>query len=401
VAVGSQKAVFLLQTDPYLPKPVLRALREAESLTRAGWDVSFVSWIKGTDAPPGQDSRAYPVRRLAMPVPPIGTSMNQRRRAYDRATVALRDAVLAEGPDLVIVHDFEVLRAGASVRRRARTRLFYDSHEDYPSIARRNSRVEGWIAARLERQFCRFVDHVFTVSGPIADKFSAWGRPTTVLYNARPSSEIGSADREVSRRALGFSPGDFVIGFAGALERDRGLDVILEALSLLSQPFKALFVGGPDSEVARLRSEAEALRLTGRVRIDPYRPYPQLEPYYAAMDVGAMFLEKRSAAGRIDLQIAGNLPNKVFDYMARGIPLIVPQYTAMRTLVDSIGAGTAVRRVDPPIVSAALVRLQEGRAALAEMGEKGRVAFRTSYAWEHQARKFLRIVSGDEPAERT
>ncbi|TLZ78277.1 MAG: hypothetical protein E6K08_01285, partial [Methanobacteriota archaeon] len=68
--MGVRKAVFLLQTDPYLPKPVLRALREAEALKRAGWDVAFVSWIKGT-LPPNAPSDAYPTRRVNVPVPPL------------------------------------------------------------------------------------------------------------------------------------------------------------------------------------------------------------------------------------------------------------------------------------------------------------------------------------------
>ncbi len=384
--MGVRKAVFLLQTDPYLPKPVLRALREAESLKQAGWDVSFVSWIKGA-LPPNAPSDAYPTRRVNVPVPPLGTSFVPRALAYNRATKRLFRACVDEKPDLIVAHDFEVLRAGAMAKRWTRKPLIYDSHEDWPALIAENSAREARIAKAEERRLCRRVAHVITVSETIADKFRRMKKDTTVLYNARPESEIRLADREASRRSFGYFDDDFVVGFAGALARGRGLEILLDALPTLPST-KALIVGGPDDEAQQLRALAQARGLQDRVRVDGYRTFRELAPYYASMDVGVILLDRRPNHERA-------LPNKLFDYMAYGVPVIVPDYPAMAPIVRDGPCGWTVSEVRPELVNAAIREaLSSGEAGA--RGARGRERYLSSFAWEKQAAKFLSIVLGLE-----
>jgi len=61
--------------------------------------------------------------------------------------------------------------------------------------------------------------------------------------------------------------------------------VLLESLAQLPS-FKALFVGGPEEEAEALRRHAQALDISARVRVDGYRPFRELAPCYAAMDLG-------------------------------------------------------------------------------------------------------------------
>ncbi|MFA5897132.1 MAG: glycosyltransferase family 4 protein [Thermoplasmata archaeon] len=378
------KAVFFLQTDPFLPKPALRALREADALSRAGWEVAFVAWIKAAEVPPAAAPDSYPVRRVPVPVPPLGTSFIGRALAYNRATNALFHAGVEEKPDLIVGHDLEVLWAAAMTKRYTRRPLIYDSHEDWPALIAENSALESRIAKVQEQRLCRRVSHVVTVSEPIADKFRKMKKPTTVLYNARPSSEIHPADRESSRKAFGYGPDDFVVGFAGALGKGRGLDVLLESLAHLPPSVKTLIVGGPDEEAAVLRQRAEALGVSGRARVDGYRPFRELAPYYAAMDVGVVLLEPWPNHLRA-------LPNKLFDYMAHGVAVIVPDYPAMAPIVRKGPCGWTVPEVRWPSVSYAI---QEARASAetGTRGKTGRDTYLREYAWERQAKDFLRIV---------
>jgi len=385
VAVSVRKAVFLLQTDPYLPNPVLRALREAEALKRAGWDVAFVSWIKGT-LPSNAPSEAYPTRRVNVPVPPLGTSFVRRALAYNRAMKRMFRACVDEKPDLIIAHDFEVLRAGAMAKRWTRKPLFYDSHEDWPALIAENSAHEARIAKAEERRLCRRVAHVITVSEPIADKFRRMKKDTTVLYNARPESEIHLADREASRRSFGYGVDDFVVGFAGALASGRGLEILLGTLPMLPPSTKALIVGGPDEEARRLRALAQAEGLQDRVRVDGYRAFRELAPYYAAMDVGVILLDRRPNHERA-------LPNKLFDYMAHGVAVIVPDYPAMAPIVRDGPCGWTISEVRPELVKAAILEACSSGEAGAR-GARGRERYLRSFAWDKQAAKFLSIVLG-------
>ncbi len=336
--MGSRKAVFLLQTDPWVPKPVLRALREAESLKRADWDVSFVSWIKDASSPTGAET-AFPTKRVHSPVPTLGTSFVRRALAYMRVSSRLRDAALSESPDLIVAHDFEVLSAAVSAGRRKGVPIIYDSHEDWPELIAENSPWEAQIARVQERRLCRAVAHVLTVSDPIA-----------------------------------FGAG-------------RGLDVLLEALSTLPTPVKGLLVGGPEEEARRLRARAETLGLQNRVRVYGYQSFGELSAFYASMDLGAILLDRRPNHERA-------LPNKLFDYMAHGVPVLVPAYPAMSAVVRDSSGGTRIDSVDVEHVTTALHEWSNRRSELIALGIRGREAYLARYCWERQQATFLGIIDG-------
>jgi glycogen synthase len=376
------KALFLLQTDPYEPKPALRALREADALSRRGWGVEFVSWIKGPETPSTRSP--FPVARVHVPVPPLGSSLVMRGLAYLRATRELAHAVTEAKPDVIIAHDFEALRAGVRGHKRTKAPVLYDSHEDWPALIAENSPVEARIAEVQERRYLRSVAHVFTVSEPIARKFESMKKPTTVLYNARPSQEVRPADRGPSRSRFGYGSDDFVVGFAGALGPGRGLELLLEALRDLPESVKALIVGGPELEARALAERSVSLGIDDRVRLDPYRPFSELAPYYAAMDVGTILLDSRPNHLRA-------LPNKLFDYLAQGVPVIVPDYPAMKAIVRDAGCGWLLADVSREGIAATVREVQSSRDATAR-GARGREHYLKSYAWENQEAVFLRDV---------
>ncbi len=379
------KAVFFLQADPFRPKPALRALREADSLARAGWGVSFVCWIKAASVSPSPVPDRYPIHRIPARPPAIGTSFLGRARVYRRVLRHLAKKGIEEKPDLIVGHDLEVLPAAVETKRATGKPLIYDSHEDWPALIAENSRLESLVSRVLEIRQCRHVDLVVTVSAPIADKFRRMGKRTEVLYNARPSTEIQRSDREASRRAFGYDPEDFVVGFAGALARGRGLEVLLDALRELPDAFKVLLVGGPAEMAAELRREARSLGVADRVRVDDFLPFPELAPYYAAMDVGAILADPWPNHLRA-------LPNKLFDCIANGVPVIVPNYPAMAPIVREGPSGWIVDRV---ATSSVVATLKEARASgqAAERGKVGREIYLRKYAWERQAEEFMRWVA--------
>ncbi|OGS64333.1 MAG: hypothetical protein A3K59_02650 [Euryarchaeota archaeon RBG_19FT_COMBO_69_17] len=378
------RAVFLLQTDPFHPKPALRALREAETLRDWGWDVSFVAWIK-SEAPPPQGPSAFRVRRVHAPVPLLGEGLLRRGLAFLRATRDLATAATDEAPDLLVAHDFEVLRAAVAAKRAARVPLVYDSHEDWPALIAENSAREARIAGWQERRLAKRVDHVITVSEPIGAKFRGWKCETTVLYSARPTSEIHLADREGSRKALGYEDGDFVVGFAGALGPGRGLEVLLETLARLPDSVKVLVVGGPAEELEGLRALAANRGVAGRVRLDPYRPFAELAPHYAAMDVGVILLDDRPNHRRA-------LPNKLFDYMGHRVASVVPDYPVLGSLVREHQCGWTVDRVDADSLAQVLRRAQSSGEA-SRRGERGRTAYLEHFAWELQEATLRDVVA--------
>jgi len=86
------------------------------------------------------------------------------------------------------------------------------------------------------------------------------------------------------------------------------------------------------------------------------------------------------------------LPNKLFDYMAHGIPVIVPDYPAMADVVRAAVAGWTVREITPEAVARAIEAARTSREATVR-GRNGREAYMEKYSWDRQEAAFLTIVS--------
>lgn len=356
-----RSAAFLLSGDEP-DRPNVRAEREAQALRGAGWD--------------------YEIDRLTL-LPAPGRGLLSRARWFRQYTRSLAGMTLGTDPppDIVIAHDVYTLPAGRRAARKLRVPLIYDAHENWPFLVGEHSRVEAALADWIERRpYGRKPDHVFTVSGSIAGRFRRMGLPTTVLYNARPSADIARLPRAASRQTLGLGEDDFVVGYIGKLSlfvETKMFEQVWEAVARTPN-MKLLLVGGPAGDASVLRWDANAAGITGRVRIVPPKPFSELAPYYGALDVGLMALDSRP-------NHMVSLGNKLFDYMAFGVPVVSPPAPEVSSILHATGAGVATDDI-----ADMLCVLSEDE--LIGMGGRGRVAFLERFAWERQAPGFVRVV---------
>ena len=385
------RACFVLRTDLFHPSPVFRALKEIRALQEAGVECSAVCWIKEiTDLPAEEAIEGIRVIRIFRK-PPAQRLSNlwQRYRELRSVTLELKVRLTSLQPNIVIAHDLEVLAAGVAAAQAVHARVLFDAHEDWPAMVGETSRIEGWLASFLERRLSRQVDATVTPSDSIRDKYRGRGLRAETLYNSPYRDEVDSLSDattvERTRRELGMS-GRFVLGYSGTLAPYRGLETTIDALALLPNDVVFLVVGGPDGErrrlegVARERSVSDKIRFVGQVlRADVPR-------FVAAFDLALVLLPPVSA------NYLQALPNKVFDYMAAGIPVLTSDLPELRRLVEvDARCGVAVRP-DPSSVAAAVTSLRATPGPLKQLGANGRTAFVERFSWDHQAEQFLSLL---------
>jgi glycosyltransferase involved in cell wall biosynthesis len=177
------------------------------------------------------------------------------------------------------------------------------------------------------------------------------------------------------------------MGFIGntdlLLRHDRPVDEILDAMETLrtvSIPMHWLVVGGPDAMA--IQDLASARGLGSYVRCYTSMPYDQLAPFYSVLDLG---LNALSDIPSFNL----SLGNKVFDYMARGIPLLVPAHAVDCTaLVRREYCGWVYH---PTMLMPMLELIAHAPKDRKRRGDNGRAAFLRDYCWEVQAPRFVEI----------
>ena len=136
-----------------------------------------------------------------------------------------------------------------------------------------------WTKAKLQAS-SRSVDHVVAVSERTR-RLACDGIPATVIHNGIDTSRLGQTrSRCAVREALGFSPGDFVLGYVGRFSSEKCVSRLVHATAELPRNFKLLLVGWAADR--RLLMDQANDRIPGRyafARADHY-----LGDYYHAMD---------------------------------------------------------------------------------------------------------------------
>ena len=162
----------------------------------------------------------------------------------------------------------------------------------------------------------------------------------------------------------GIFPGDFVAGFTGAHGRANGLDAILDAAAVLkrrgARNIKLLLVGD-GSEKPRLLARVVTEGLDN-VIFHPPVPKRRLASLTASLGCGLMTLDNIPAFYR------GTSPNKFFDYLSSGIPVINNYPGWLAEMIGAGGLGEAVPAGDAEAFATALVRLASDPALAAKQG---------------------------------
>ena len=385
------RACFALRTDMFKPSPIFRAVKEARALAAAGWACSASCWIKGAPVLPARETvDEVEIHRIRYDPPAQRLAfIPARYLGLRRVSKAMAAEIAAIEPDVVIAHDLEVLGAGVRAAQSRHVPVLYDAHEDWPAMVGETSRLEGWLASSLERRLCQLVDAVVTPSDSIRDKYRRMGLRAETLYNSPYREEVDPPPDPVTvqrtRNELGLS-GRFVLGYSGTLAPHRGLETTIDALTHLPDDVFFLVVGGPDDEQRRLETLARNRGVDRRIRLVGRVPRTEVPRFTATFDLAVVLLPPVSA------NYLQALPNKVFDYLAAGIPILASDLPELRRFVElDVRCGVVVPP-NPASVVSAVTSLRAAPDRLKQLGTSGRTAFVERLSWDHQAAKFLTLL---------
>ncbi len=351
-----------------------RVLREAASLAIVGHDVTvYCLSFEGEPPTAFRVVTHVPERSGVVPdgtSPFLRTSRSSLARRITRRVTWMRDYVLnvrawgrwivkaAGEVDVWHAHDLPGLMAVGPFSQ-APTRLVYDSHEIFLE-AGAATRMPGplrRVLAAYERRLVRRVAALITVNeayGAVLRRRLA-PRNVVIVRNCPPRWTPTAASATRLRDAARVPAGSPIVLYHGAIGPNRGIEQLVDALHMPGMESTHLVLLG-FGDVRRLALDPDAVEANGRFHVLPAVSPTELLEWVAGTDVDAMPLQRSTLNHWLCT------PNKLWESLSAGVPVLVSDFPVMRHIVmdDPEGPlGEVCQPADPASIAAAIRAILE------------------------------------------
>lgn len=413
-----RRKVVVLVNNPFVTDA--RSWKMASTLAAAGYRVTVVARDE-VDAPPPMKGQPFEILRVAQPTPfarlprarlpdagpgiepkpaggsRFGRALLTRPRDLVRSTIGralqsarylrltsqwARDiALVAPHADVWQAEEMVTLPLALALRRRLGGVVVYDSHDLDVHSARFVRLPRPWriLLGRAERRWARSADALISANAGYAGVLErAWGRRPTVIWNGAPHFDPADPAERLWHDRLHLPAHLKVVLYLGLVMPGRGVSQLCQAMALV--PDAVLVVAGFGDDYERYRADAAALPHADRIRFVGGVPHGEIMPLVASSDVSAMPVQGDTLNHRL------NVPTKLFDAMAAGVPVVASDLPGMAPIVRESGCGELCDPDDPVDIARAIRSILEAspERRAAYRGACLRAA-RGPYGWERQA----------------
>lgn len=261
--------------------------------------------------------------------------------------------------------------------------LAYDSHEYFcgsPEVLNRPMRYKVWKS--LEKFLVPRLMNMLTVNASIAELYRReYGVEVAYVRNISPLPE---KIPHVDRSALGYSTDDFVLVAQGrGLNVGRGIEELLDALTRLPDHVKLLIIGSGNA-LDQIFNKINVLNLHNRVHYLPPMPYGEMLGHTRIADAGVS-LDKTDAPNYLY-----SLPNKVFDFIHCGIPILGSQAVEVKHLIEHYRIGEIVKSHQPEDIAVSIAHMmQKGKSCYLP----GLLKASAELRWEVEVKKLQDFIA--------
>jgi glycosyltransferase involved in cell wall biosynthesis len=370
-----------------------RVLKEAVSLARAGYAVTVVAMnIYGPLEQEERDS----FRIVRVPVERARAKIGRGINLFPRAIWRMARAAHQLSADVYHAHDSDaILPAWLAARRVRGAKLLYDAHEiGFLSLRQQIEHYSlplalvNWLWGLLNDRIVRcHVDAMITVNDMLAEIQASHyrvARPAIVM-NCPPRIVCAPEAGQALARRIGVDPATPVVICQGMFSRDRhgaGMENLVRSAKLLSRGIIVILGGGP--QFAELQELASQPDIAGRVYVLPAVPPDELLTYTCGARIGVIPTQIWHPTLRF------SSPNKVFEYLAAGLPVVTSDLPVVRRICEEYGCGLLCDPGSPESIADAINRLL-GDSSMYTAMRQGALRAAQFYNWERQEQVLLGV----------
>ena len=237
-------------------------------------------------------------------------------------------------------HDISSLNIAflATLFRRDRVHLIYDSHEFEIGRNAKRNKYQRWQIKCLEGFLIRRCDFSIMVNDIIADEVQKIHKLKDRPIVVRSTPNYWKVDiaicKEIRNGFIDQLGRDyFLLMYHGAVTKGRGIETFIQVISQNSNVAGVILGNGDSTYLKALDDLAEELKTKDRIVFHEAVPIDGLWKYVGAVDAG-MILAPATCKNHLF-----SLPNKFFENIQAETPVVCPNYPAMKQIVDNYNIG--------------------------------------------------------------
>ena len=308
----------------------------------------------------------------------IGTFSSRLKRITRSPKLIFAEAINFKA-DLYHIHDPELLPVAARLIKKG-FKVIFDSHEDFPKQLLSKPYLAPW-KAKILSKFAEVYESLvlpkltFLVAATpsIREKNSRFN--SCVDINNYPLLNELQSDLEVkaSRNS---------ISYVGGISTIRGICELLNAMELIHDSRVVCKIAGrsPEKHIQRRLEACESKNVEYLGQQTRVEVKSLLEESFAGI---VTFLP---VPNHIDAQ-----PNKMFEYMSAGIPVIGSRFPLWQEIIEGNACGICVDPNNPKEIADAIIKLSNDSALVDRMGRNGREAVESKYNWDSEYTKLKKV----------
>ena len=310
----------------------------------------------------------------------VGVSSGRFKRILQTTKRVFEQAKKLDA-DLYHFHDPELIPVGLKLKKLGKIVIF-DSHEDVPKQMLGKpylNRPALWFIANVfsvyESWACRRFDAIVTATPFIREKFLKINPMSVDINNFPMLGELASASGDWSGK-------NKQVCYVGGIAIIRGLREIVQAMELVNDSVRLQLCG----KFSESDLEREVKKYSGWANVDELG-FLDREGVRATL--------ARSVAGLVTFYPLPNhidaQPNKMFEYMSAGIPVIASHFPLWREIIEGNDCGICVDPLNPQGIAEAINKLVTDPELAENLGSNGRKAVEKKYNWHNEETKLLNL----------
>ena len=292
--------------------------------------------------------------------------------------------LLFQRSDVLVSNDLDTLLPNYLISKLKRKPLVYDTHElfcEVPELQNRPFKRKLWKA--IERHIFPKLKYVFTVNESIATIYREEYKVDIHVVRNVPLFYLQDSPVRRTKRELGIPEDKKIILLQGAgININRGAEEAVQAMQYLDNA--VLLIIGSGDVIEYLKSLTNELNLGSKVLFIGKLPFQELRQYTQQADLG-LTLDKPS-----NLNYKFSLPNKLFDYIHAGVPVLSSNLPEIQKIIYTYNIGECIDGHDPQSIAKKISTMLQGETVYQVWKKNTKIAAE-NLNWELEEQQLIAV----------